>query len=675
MSKKVLVAGAGGFIGGHVVKQQLAMGHNVVAVDIKPTYEWYQLFDDAINLGRIDLSVDSAADYVTKFKADDIIMLACNMGGMGFIHNHKKECMESVLISTNMARYAVKNGVRRYLYSSSACIYPDYKQSVEKVSLKESDAYPADPEPGYGLEKLFSEEYVRNIGSNVYIPRLHNVYGPCFDDQTEVLTDRGWLFFKDLQDEDKIASRAEDGSMEYLKPIAYQDYEYSGKMHHFLSRSVDQMVTPDHKIFFASNTTDQNGEREVTDFRLGKASANCNRSELFFTSKLAWKGTDPGSTYAIPAYYDTIGRLRRPEQSVPMNAWFSFAGWFISEGSAFIDANNNARVVITQNEGQNYEDICNALDDLNLKYTTRDHTFVEDHNGNVVTITKDACVYNAALCKLVRDQFGVGSENKRIPRWMLEAPVPLLEKLYASLMKGDGDSDGGRYTTKSQRLADDFMELALKLGKTANLSHDGVCYRVSITDRDKFSLRNADYKKENNHKLVNYVGRVYDVTLPRNHVLMVRRNGKACWSGNCGTYDGGREKAPAALCRKVIHAKLSGEGVVDIWGDGEQTRSFMYIDDCLEGFDRLMDSDFHEPLNLGSDELVSINQMVTIIEEIAETTVRREYDLSKPQGVRGRCSDNALIQKTLGWAPSISLQDGLEQTYKWIYDQMCKDYR
>jgi len=229
--------------------------------------------------------------------------------------------MESVLISTNMARYAFKNGVGRYLYSSSACIYPDYKQNVEEVSLKESDAYPADPEPGYGLEKLFSEEYVRNIGGDVYIPRLHNVYGPY------------------------------------------------------------------------------------------------------------------------------------------------------------------------------------------------------------------------------------------------------------------------------------------------------------------------------------------------------------------GTYDGGREKAPAALCRKVIHAKLSGEGNIDIWGDGEQTRSFMYIDDCLEGFSRIMDSDFHEPINLGSDELVSINQMVTIIEQIAETTVRREYDLSKPQGVRGRCSDNTLIQETLDWAPSVSLQDGLEQTYKWIYDQMVGDYK
>ena len=142
-----------------------------------------------------------------------------------------------------------------------------------------------------------------------------------------------------------------------------------------------------------------------------------------------------------------------------------------------------------------------------------------------------------------------------------------------------------------------------------------------------------------------------------------------------GTYDGGREKAPAAICRKVIEAKLSGNGEIEIWGDGEQTRSFMYIDDCLKGTLLLMESGVPEPLNIGSDELVSINQLVDIVERIAGVRLRRRYLLDAPKGVRGRNSDNTLIRERLGWAPEITLEAGLEQTYRWIYDQMTMTTR
>jgi GDP-D-mannose 3', 5'-epimerase len=140
--------------------------------------------------------------------------------------------------------------------------------------------------------------------------------------------------------------------------------------------------------------------------------------------------------------------------------------------------------------------------------------------------------------------------------------------------------------------------------------------------------------------------------------------------GPNGTYDGGREKAPAAICRKVIAAKLSGSHEIEIWGDGEQTRSFMYIDDCTEGTIRLAESDIVEPLNIGSDELVTINRLVDIVEEIAGVKLKRSYRLDAPKGVRGRNSDNTLIKKLMNWAPSISLEDGMEKTYRWIYDEM-----
>ena len=130
--------------------------------------------------------------------------------------------------------------------------------------------------------------------------------------------------------------------------------------------------------------------------------------------------------------------------------------------------------------------------------------------------------------------------------------------------------------------------------------------------------------------------------------------------GPYGTWQGGREKAPAALCRKIIEAQKANKHEIDVWGDGEQTRSFMYIDDCIEGINRLWESDYIDPVNLGSSELVSINQMIDMIEEIAGIKVKRNYQLDKPQGVRGRNSDNSLIKKvTGGWEPSVKLFHGL----------------
>jgi GDP-D-mannose 3',5'-epimerase len=140
--------------------------------------------------------------------------------------------------------------------------------------------------------------------------------------------------------------------------------------------------------------------------------------------------------------------------------------------------------------------------------------------------------------------------------------------------------------------------------------------------------------------------------------------------GPYGTWNGGREKAPAAICRKVAEAKINGRHEIEVWGDGEQTRSFTYIDDCVEGTRRVMDSELDLPINVGSSEMVTINELVDIAEEISGIKVRRNYNLSAPKGVRGRNSDNTLILERLGWEPSTSLKDGLEQTYGWIYDQV-----
>ncbi len=143
--------------------------------------------------------------------------------------------------------------------------------------------------------------------------------------------------------------------------------------------------------------------------------------------------------------------------------------------------------------------------------------------------------------------------------------------------------------------------------------------------------------------------------------------------GPLGTYEGGKEKAPAAICRKIALARDGDE--IEIWGDGKQTRSFMYIDDCVEGIYRIMRSDYREPLNLGTDRLVTIDELVDIVAKIAGKRIHKRYDTSKPQGVRGRNSDNTLLRKVLGWEPSIPLEVGLEKTYRWIEEELRKQGR
>ncbi len=316
---KILVAGGGGFIGGHLVNRLEAQGHEVRSVDWKPQSDWYQVSPTAQNM-VLDLN-EREACLTAADGMDQIYNLAADMGGMGFIENNKAACMLSVLISTHIMMAARDKGVGRVFYSSSACVYNGSKQNDPNVTaLHEDDAYPADPEDGYGWEKLFSERmgrhFMEDYGIEFRTARYHNVYGPE------------------------------------------------------------------------------------------------------------------------------------------------------------------------------------------------------------------------------------------------------------------------------------------------------------------------------------------------------------------GTWTGGREKAPAAVCRKIVEAKNSGNHTIEVWGDGLQTRSFMYVDDCVYGTDMLMNSDVKIPLNIGSSELIAINDLYKMVAEFAGIEINLVHDLSAPQGVRGRNSDNTLIQEHLGWEPSITLKEGMLKTYEWIEQQV-----
>jgi len=671
---KVLVTGAGGFIGSHLVTFLKEKGYWVRGVDLK-----YPEFaeTDADEFEILDLRRWDNCLQATR-NVEEVYALAADMGGMGFISNHHAQILyNNSLINLHTLEAAKTNGVKRYLYTSSACIYPEYLQEEADVKpLKEEDAYPAQPQDAYGWEKLVSEilchHYRNDYGIETRTVRFHNIFGECFDEETELMTKNGFKFFRDITFEDEIATlNPETQFLEYHKPLAIQKYEYEGLMHKIKTRSVDLLVTPNHSVFYSTKTTkamvkqafavgafqptiEKKWVNAIKPFRLGKIKDVWDKSVLYFSRKADWVGTDIGFIELSPVNY-TDGRKMTNRvgsvQKIPINDWLEFLGWYLSEGSC-LKTPTNYRVNITQKDDVTQKEIAAVIERIGF------HSY---------TLGKNVMVNSKQLFEAV---VGFGkSTDKYIPKEILNLPKERLRILFLTLLKGDGTKGKNYYSTVSKQLAEDFLEVIIKLGYGGKIRFEkdercslGGIYRVS------FSKHTIHKAAKSHRSLENYKGTVYDVTVP-NHIIMVRRNGHTVWSGNCGTWEGGREKAPAAMCRKIATAKLTGNHEIEIWGDGEQTRSFCYIDDCVEGLFRLMRSDFHEPLNLGQDRMVTINQLADVVAEIAGIEISKKH-IDGPQGVRGRNSDNTKLKEVLNWEPEISLEDGLRITYQWIEEQV-----
>lgn len=688
--KTILILGGGGFIGGHLAKRLKKEGNWVRIVDIKK-HEYFEEKDicDEFVIGDLrDPSLvsvimygpeqHSTSDNVNSF--DEVYQLAADMGGAGYIFTgeHDSDVMHnSALINLNVAKEAVAKNVKKLFYSSSACMYPEHNQlDPENPNCEESSAYPANPDSEYGWEKLFSERlymaYHRNNGLNIRIARFHNIFGPCFDDKTEVLTNDGWKYFKDTDNNDEFATLSDTNKLVYLKPVKKQAYMYKGDMYKTSSKSVDQLVTPDHKIYVSSNTT-INNKTVKNNFALRQAkNLKWDINRLYYTSNFEWDGMCENTHYFLPKTYMADGRNLHNIKCVDMFDWFEFIGWFVSEGCKF-KTPTNYTVVITQYEKTNHfnrEEIKNLLKRMGINFS-------EDKNQKHIIIN-DKQLYNT----LENEGIINGAKNKSIPKWMLKYSKEYLTILYNSMMKGDGNKSNRRYNTTSPILKDQFMEIALKLGKVVTASetekrkkdNHSKIYRIYISERKYMCT------KRESRSIVQYNGMVYDVTLPSYHLLLVRRNGKVCWSGNCGTWRGGKEKAPAAMCRKA--AETPDGNVLEVWGDGKQTRSFLYIDECVEAILRLMNSSFMGPVNIGSEEMVTINELARmaiilsrkniVIQNIYGDEFLVKYGHKCPIGVKGRNSDNKLYKEKIGWTVSEPLFNGLMETYEWIEEQIKK---
>lgn len=687
MAKKACVCGAGGFVGGWLTKRLLDEGYAVRAVDVKPFSEWWQTHDEAFSWSCCDLRVLEDCRNVVK-DVDEVYQLAAQMGGAGIVFSggYDAEIMhDSAQINLNIAEMARERKFRTF-YSSSACVYPAYNQTDPmNPNCEEGTAYPAACDSNYGWEKIFSERlyesYSRNHGLDVRVARFHNVMGPCYDDKTEILTEGGFKAFADVSYDDLIATRTSDGEIEYHHPLAIQSHSFSGELFEFHSRSYNFAVTPEHELTLL---TDRNG---TSLSRVTAENVARHPHELFVTRRCLWRGRER-SDFEIPGFRFTPSmpfqrrnrngtvatiQLTRTKKTkvVAMDDWLEFLGWYISEGCS-VRRRQKAK---TETQGENFDHIVDIrnFDPQNL----RDIAAVIRRLGyHPIICDGRVQVSSKALYTLLRPLGKSGV--KYIPDEIRRLSARQLRILLTSLSRGDGTIVRGvpaTYQTKSPRLADHVSEIAMKcgFGVTVNFRPARPEKRASEQYYLSFSREHLVHQIEpENISRISYSGLVYDVTVP-NHTIMVRRNGRSAWCGNCGSWKDGREKAPAAICRKVATAKLTGDHRIEIWGSGAQTRSFCWIEDCIRGILDIMRGDNPAPVNLGSAEMVTINQLVDYVEEIAGIKLERRYNLDAPKGVAGRNSDNTEFKRRYGWEPKTSLRYGLDKTYAWIEQQVKQE--
>lgn len=663
----VIVTGAGGFLGRHVVARLRAEGQKVIAIDDLSTPGSESRMLHGVRWRIADLTTDGAginelspAGILDEPTITEIWHLASPASPPLYKARQRDTLRLGGAVLDLLLATAERHGAR-LLFASSSEVYGDPSGLGSQAEDYCGNVSCVGPRSMYDEAKRYGEAlccaWHHEAGVDARIARIFN----CYDEQTEVLTNSGFVRFADLRGEELFATLAADSmQIEFAPASEYVAAPFVGDLLHFSGTSYDLMVTPNHRMLVDRGDgpvivqADQIHGRGSAAWRLIRGGAK-------------WSG-DAIVTHIIPAFKPTTGPAS-PERRIPMGDWCEFVGWFLSEGSAFIcGKGRERRVVITQSKKVhplNYNRISTLVRRMGF-------------NPYLPKSKRDIFVSSRQLYEELERHTPFGSENKRIPRWMLGLALPYLERLYKSLMLGDGRADGQTYTSKSHGLADDVCELAIRLGHAASVRFDGSIWRVNIglgsmAKRPRMGSsqpnnRNGEPTGEARVARVPYDGMVYDVTVP-NHLLFVRRNGKTCWSGN--TYGPGMARADGRVVSALIGAALSGE-VFPLHAGGAQTRSFSYVSDTVDGLFHVMrDGRPATPVNVGSPHEMTIGALVEFVGEVLGVEIRTQVTPAQDEHDPSRRCPDLRRLRALGWTgPKVRLEDGIRATADWMRSTM-----
>lgn len=658
----VLITGVAGLIGSRFADWILENHPEYEVVGIDNLFGGYMdNVDNRVVFYNEDLSADKI-DYIFEKHGFEYVFHFAAYAAEGLSPFMRMFNDRNNMLSTdNIINECISHDVKRLIYTSSMSVY-GWGQFKGEPFDENDRPEPIDP---YAVSKYACEMNIKIAGEqhglDWCIIRPHN----CYSDDTEVLTENGWKLFKDLLNGEKILTlNAENMQMEYQVPTEYHKYHVDDYLYNFCTKGIDLMVTGDHNM--VTRTSSKNKIQKITAKEIYE---NPEKYYYYETLKSGYDITqDECGDIVIPSVEDSLGRSMDNEHQnggelrIKADDWFRFLGWYISEGCCY-KTKTNYTVAISQYENEhkeNCDDIKGVIERMGFNYYV---------NGN------DIKIHSKQLYTFLKKLFPVsGANNKHIPREYLSYNNKCLMNLYESLMAGDGNSDGSRYTTSSKKLADDFSELLLKIGKCGSVKKEngpkGIIYRVYICKNMNPSFGDMYTKKLNCNK-IRYEGYVYDVTVP-NHIIYVRRNGKSCWGSNCY----GEKQNIWDKYRNVLgiwmYQILNNKPML-IYGDGEQTRAFSYIEDCLPAFwnAAVLPEASKEIINVGGVKGYSINEAAELLCEIAgydnvehkESRHEVKHAVPKP--------DKSI--KILGYEQKTTLEDGLRQMWEWAKKQPMRD--
>ena len=540
-----------------------------------------------------------------------------------------------------------KNGKFAFTGNSSEV----YGDPVE-VPLNEETS-PLNAQLPYAVVKnvgeKFLESYQQEKGLDFTIFRFFN----CYDEKTEILTDEGWKLFKDLNKTEKVATlNPKTNQIVFQKPVAYQILKHKGRMIHIKNKRLNLLVTPEHKLLV--NMRDPTSPKQ---FELVSAENLKRNGKAFYQFKQngIWKGKQKNIKQLKPITFDDGTGRKKTHEPIPMKVWVQFMGWFLSEGCVFKSSSGVYTIVITQKDAKQVKDIKKIIEKMGFK------TYTQINERGISQIK----IHSKVLYNELKKFKGI----KYIPRELLELDSTFLVELFKTLMFGDGDKTGRRYSTKYKDFADDFQELLLKIGKIGRITeeHNGVFKIFRIYINKNPYPRIGDYKQQKLYlNEINYEGKVYDVTVPEFHTLFVRRKGIPLWSGNCY---GTRQRTDFVVSKFIKQAKQGKD--ITVYGDGEQYRTFMHVQDNVDACCNALLSDKHinQTYNVGGTEKISINDLAEIIIKATKSNSKVVHLPALEKGdMPIRAPDITKMNKLIDTSKLLSFEKGLELTVERMFD-------